>query len=115
MATIIPLTPGDPNQRFGITLDDEPYVLRVRWNTRDDAWYLDAWERDGTTRIAVSIKLVMGIRLGITYNHPLFLAGLFLVPLTDDGSDPGLADLGRRVLLVHLTVADALLSEVIHP
>lgn len=110
--TIIPFVPGDPEQLFPITLDNEPYVLRARWNTRDDdgAWYLDAWERDGKTPIAFGVKLVLGVRLGETYNHPLFLGGMFLVDESGTGAEPGFDDLGGRVILVHMTVADALLA-----
>lgn len=111
MPTLIPLTPGDPEQRLNITLDGESYVLRVRWNTTDDAWYLDAWEGDGVTPIAFSVKLVLGVRLGATYAHPLFLAGMFLIDDSGTGEEPKLADLGARVVLVHLNVADAILSE----
>ena len=115
MPTIIPITPGDPEQRINITLDGEPYVLRVRWNTTDDdglgAWYLDAWEGDGVKPIAFSIKLVLGVRLGTTTGHPLFLAGMFLIDDSGTGDDPRLFDLGGRVVLVRMNVADAILSE----
>lgn len=108
MAVIIPIVPGEPEQRLAIALDNEPYVLRVRWNTRDNAWYLDAWERDGKTPIAYGLKLVLGVLLGRTVPHPLFAAGMFLVPADpSDGREAGLNDLGGRINLVHLTTADA--------
>lgn len=111
MPTIIPLTPRDPEQRLAITLDSTPYVLRVRWNTQDSAWYLDAYERDGTTVIAISIKLVYGIKLGAIVDHPLFNSGMFLFNTTGGKLDPGFADLGRQVLLVHTTVDEAVLLD----
>lgn len=111
MPTVIPLTPADPEQRLAITLDSAPYVLRVRWNTRDSAWYLDAYERDGTTVIALGVKLVYGIKLGAIIDHPLFNPGMFLFDTTGGQADPGFADLGRRVLLIHMTVDDAVLLE----
>ena len=113
MPTIIPITPGDPEQPIEITLDSQPYVLRVRWNSSDDdgrgAWYLDAWERDGVTVIATGVKLVLGARLGRTVDHPLFIAGMVLVDLSRTGVDAGLNDLGGRVLLMSLTVDEAVL------
>ena len=116
MATIIPFEPGVPDQPIEITLDGEPYVLRARWNSSDDdgagAWYLDAWEGDGRTPIAFGLKLVLGVRLGETCNHPLFIGGMFLFDDSGTGAEPGLADLGARVILVHFTAGDALLSTV---
>lgn len=114
MPSIIPFAPGDPLQIVSIPLDGVTYVLRARWNTTENAWYLDAWERDGTTPIAFGIKLVLGVKLGITYNHALFTAGMFLLPLTDSGVDPGFADLGSTVLLVHMTLDDAILSATVN-
>lgn len=113
MPTILPFVPGDPEQLIKITLDDTPYVLRARWNTRDDggAWYLDAWELDGTTPIAFGIKLVLGVLLGETYSHPLFLGGMFLVDESGTGAEPKLGDLGGRVIVIHMTATDAALSE----
>jgi|SRR6185369_15744246 len=111
MATIIPFVPGDPLQLIAITLDTEPYVMRARWNSDDLAWYLDVWERDGTTPIAFGIKLVLGVRLGSTYLNPLFTAGLFLIDNDNSGVEAGLNDLGRRVVMVHLTAADAIIME----
>lgn len=109
MPTIVPFVPGVPEQKLDITLDKEPYVLRARWNSMDVAWYLDAWERDGKTPIAFSLKLVLGVKIGNTYNHPLFVSGLFLIDLSNTGIEPQLGDLGTRVILVHLTAEDAVL------
>lgn len=119
MPTIIPFAPGDPEQIIPITLDDVPYVLRARWNTRDNggagSWYLDTWERDGTTQIAMGLKLVLGVRLGETYNHPLFLGGVFVVPDPGVTREAGLFDLGATHILVHQTVADAVLAAALPP
>lgn len=115
MGVIVPVIPGDPEQIIEIVLDEELFVLRLRWNTSDNdgagSWYLDAWESDGVTPIAFSIKLVIGVRLGETYNHPLFQSGMFLVDESGTGAEAGLFDLGGRVQLYHLTVGDAVLAE----
>ena len=116
MPTIIPFVPNDPDQRISIVLDDEPYVLRARWNTFDESWYLDAWERDGKTPIAFGVRLVLGQMLGAGYNHPLFLGGVFLQENAPkdgvDGVESDLSDLGGRVDIVHLTVADRVISSL---
>lgn len=116
MPTEIPFVPGDPEQKISISLDDQLYVLRARWNTRDDdgvgAWYLDAWQSDGVTRIASGIKLVVGIMLGRLVHHQLFLGGMFLVDYTGTGNNPGLNDLGNTVILLHMTIADQTLARL---
>ncbi len=109
MGQIIPITQGDSNQQITTTLDDVTYVLRVRWNTRDTAWYLDALERDGKTPIAFGVKIVVGILLGSAIAHPLFMAGMFAWDTSGDDLDPGFSDLGVRVLLVSLTAGDQVL------
>jgi hypothetical protein len=114
MASIVPFVPSDPLQLVSVALDGVTYVLRARWNTTDNAWYLDAWERDGTTPIAFGLKLVLGVRLGSTYSHALFAAGMFMLPLDDTGIEPGFADLGSRVLLVHMTADDAIVSGTVN-
>lgn len=110
MAVTIPLEPGEPEQLHEIALDGEVYVLRLRWNTRDDAWYLDVRERDGQTAIALSLKVVLGVALGKTYQHPLFAGALFVIDESNTGAEAGLNDLGSRVPLVHLSPSDLVLA-----
>lgn len=114
MPQLIPITPGDPEQRITTTLDGEQYVLRFRWNTTDDArvgaWYMDAWERDGTTPIVFGVKMVLGTFLGQSTGHALFFGGMFLIDTSGSGDEPRLFDLGGRVLLMVLTVADQVLA-----
>lgn len=108
MPTIIPIDPGVPEQLIAITLDNEPIVLRVRWNGVAQLWHLDLWERDGTTPIAFGLPVTMGERIGAEVRHPIFLGALIVI---DDGAgtDPGFSDLGRRCHLIHCTAADLVL------
>lgn len=119
MATIIPITPGDPDQPLSITLDDRQYLLRFRWNSRDDdgkgAWYMDAWESDGVTSIAFGVKVVLGTLLGKTVSHPLFSAGIFALDYSGTGEEARLNDLGGRVVVVHFNLADRILSSLPAP
>lgn len=115
MASLIPIDPGVPEQKMSIALDREVYVLRFRWNTSDDlrkgAWYMDAWEADGVTSIAFGLKMVLGALIGNRYNHQLFVGGLFLVERGEPtGEEPRLGDFGRRVVLMHFTIADRILA-----
>ena len=115
MATIIPLSPCEPEQKIEITLDQETVIMRFRYNAQADdgvgAWYLDVWEQDGETPIAFGIRLVLGARIGDTVDHPIFIGGLFLLPGKGVTDDPRLNDLGLLVDLVSLTVGDAILME----
>lgn len=109
MAQLIPIDPGESDQQITTTLDGVTYVLRVRWNTRDAAWYLDAWERDGSTAIAYGVKIVVGIMLGGAIAHPLFMSGVFALDTSKTDLDPGFNDLGSRVLLISVTAGDRVL------
>lgn len=106
MPVVVPIVAGDTHQKITTAIDGETYVLRVRWNTSDAAWYLDAWERDGTTAIAYGVKIVVGIMLGATVQHQLFMGGMFAWDTSGEGLDPGIGDLGGRVLLVATTAGD---------
>lgn len=119
MSGVIPIEPGDPEQRLEIALGGATYVLRVRWNTRDNegrgAWYLDIWESDGKTPVALGLKIVLGVLLGRRSTHPLFAGGLFAVPEPDVTSEPGLYDLGGRVTLWYLEPDDLRLAALPAP
>lgn len=105
MPTIIPLQQGDPRYQFSTDIGEETYVFRVRWNSRDAAWYFDVLERDETP-IVFGVKVVLGVPLGASTIHKLFTGGVFVA--RDVGSaaapaDPAFDDLGSRVELWYLT------------
>lgn len=107
MSVIIPIDPGVPDQLIEISLDDEPVVLRVRWNGQASLWYLDVWERDGKTVVATGLPITGSTRIGSGVVHPAFAGALLLVGAN---SDPGLADLGATHRLIHLTPAEVMLT-----
>ena len=109
MASILPIVPREPLQIFQTVLDGEAYVLRVRWNSLENAWFLDAWESDGTTPIALGIKIVLGINLGADVGHPLFAAGMFAIDYSHTAIDADFVDLGSRVVVVHLSLSESVL------
>lgn len=106
MSGIVPIEPGDPDQRLDIVLGSVAVSMRVRWNSIDAAWYLDIYEIDGKTAIATSVKVVLGVLLGARTAHPLFTGALFAVDDSGSGVDAGLFDLGGRVTLWYLDAAD---------
>jgi hypothetical protein len=109
VASILPIDPGVPNQIIETVLDGVAYVLRVRWNSLENAWFLDAWESDGTTAIALGIKIVLGQNLGEGVGHPLFAAGMFAIDFSHSAVDAGFSDLGSRVVVVHLSLSESVL------
>jgi len=110
MAEIIPFTPGDPNQDLTVTLDGEPWGIVARWNGRDNAWYLDIYEADRKP-IAMSIKVVLGVKLGRKYTHRFFSnRALIAWDESNTGIEAGLDDLGSRVSVIYMTEADLALA-----
>ena len=56
MPLLIPFDPlKSSNQRFKVNLGGALVSLRIMWNTRDQAWYMDA---EGTGTPANSVKIV---------------------------------------------------------
>jgi hypothetical protein len=102
----LPLVPSLPNYRVGTTIIDTLYLLDVRWNSRDQAWYMDILDSEEAV-IRRGIKLVLGTYIGRTSNHPLFRNGVFVVmDRSGEGRDAGLDDMGTRVLVRYYSSDD---------
>lgn len=97
MPQLLPLIPSVPNYRVSTTLDGEQYILDVRWNGRDEAWYLDLLAEDETP-IRRGMKVVLGVPLGARSVDLAFPDGFLLASdLSGAGREAGLDDLGARV------------------
>lgn len=108
MSTLLPLIPSVPYSRFTIDLDDEQYVVVQRWNSRDRAWFLDFLESNDKP-IALGVKVVLGVYLGRRRNHDLFTLGAFQAyDLSGKGAEATFDDIGTRVEVWHMTIADLL-------
>lgn len=93
----LPLIPTTPNYRVGTALNGTNVVLDIRWNGRDEAWYMDISTEDGTV-IRYGIKVVLGAVLGGRVTSASFPRGyMFAADLTGKGQDAGLDDMGDRV------------------
>ncbi|MCK6585962.1 MAG: hypothetical protein L6Q76_00095 [Polyangiaceae bacterium] len=118
MIVIIPTTGGVElaNQTQRTALDGRDYLLTLRWNQREEAWYLDLADADDVL-IRAGMKLVMGqplLRGVLDARRP---PGELLVldmegtsdAVADLGpriADPGLDDLGVRHHLAYLDAAE---------
>lgn len=85
-----------------VFLDGREYLLRFRWNARAFAWYMDVNDQDGLP-IVNGVRLVCGIRLAreVVGDDRMWPGTMACVSTTQDDSDPGVADLGARVLLIY--------------
>lgn len=95
MPNQLPLVPSVPFYRVSTTLGGSQYVLDVRWNGRDSAWYLDIMDEEADP-IAMGLKIVLGAPLGLRSVDPRFPDGA-LVVAAGTGGDAGLDDMGERV------------------
>lgn len=106
MAVILPFRPSIGRYRFPTTIDGSQYIFRVRWNSREVAWYFDVLEFDETP-IVTGVKVVLGTNFAKWCNHPLFLNGnLFARSSAQVHADPGFNDLGVTVNVYYFNRAD---------
>lgn len=106
MAQQLPLQPSTANYQFGTSLDAVAYIIRIRWNDRESAWYMDLLD-ESETPIRNGIKLVLGTLLGGRSAVANFPPGSFmLTDLADSGTDPTYDDMGVRVVLWYITQAE---------
>lgn len=102
----LPLEPNVEHYRFGTTLAGTDYLIDIRWNARDAAWYMDLFTTDEVA-IRRGIKIVLGRFIGNRAGNPLFPPGVFIARDSSGlGDEAGLADLGDRVQLYFLTEDD---------
>jgi hypothetical protein len=59
-----------------VTLDDRPYTLRFRWNTRGAFWVMAIYDRNEVLLVD-GIKLVIGYPLNRQYSSTLMPPGMF--------------------------------------
>ena len=100
---ILPLIPSVAEYEFDTVLDESVYYLRVIWNARDAAWYLDIYDEDRQP-VMYGVKVVLGTNLGRTCDHPLTRRGaLIAIDRSGQNADATFDDLGTRVAVLHLT------------
>lgn len=100
------------NQIFSTTLDGANYFLRLLWNERDEAFYIDLYD---STQSAIWLgqRVVVGWRLWAQCVDPRKPPGeLMAIDTTNQDEDPTLtvaddgsitSDLGDRVKLIYFT------------
>jgi hypothetical protein len=101
MSQTIPLRSDLQHYDMQVTLDGVIYTLELRWNRREGFWYMSLLLEDGTP-LVLSLKLVLDHPLGCRCRDARRPPGaLIAVDTSTQHLDPGLSDLGSRVLLVY--------------
>lgn len=103
---IIPCRPDLTHYDMQVVLDGVTYGFEFRWNTREGAWYMHVFAEDGAP-ILYSVKVVVAFPLGARVTDPnMFPGRLIAYDTTNLDLNPGIADLGDRVMLVYLSADD---------
>jgi hypothetical protein len=106
MSLLIPTRSDLPFYDLQVPLDGVTYTLEFRRNVRVGAWFMNGYDITGTVLYFAGVKLVADFPLA-AYNTARQPAGFFIAKDTSgQGIDPGINDLGVRVQLVYVTVAE---------
>lgn len=97
----IPVT-NDPESWVAVKLDGVNYTLRLRWNVRSGAWFMDILDAEDNF-LAAGRKLVVEWALNLLRDtDPNLPQGmLFCRDTTGQKADPTLESLGTTVLLLY--------------
>ena len=104
----IPLSEGVPLPHFDMQtqLEGVTYTLKLRWNVRWQAWFMDILDEQGTTALVSGLRLVVSWPLA-AYRTERKPPGVFVIVDTSGAKqDPALIDLGTRCQVVYFTVAE---------
>jgi len=107
MATSIIPTRTDGTQRYTVRLllDGLNFGLEFFWNPRELAWYVLLYDANGNQLLVR--KLVGGQPLTQSFGNQALPRGeLLVIDTTGKDQDPGLTDLGARVLLTYIPQSD---------
>jgi hypothetical protein len=102
----IPVPQNLPFLTLQCQLDGVTYTLQLRWNVRVQGWWLDVFDEQGTTVLLAGLRLVLGAAIGANVTGRPFPGFFFLIDTTANNVDPGLNDLGNRILLEYVEGAD---------
>lgn len=114
---VLPFVPSVPFYTFTTTIEGEPYLFKVRWNSRDSAWYFDVLTDDGEV-LREGIKVVLGAYLGRVSTERFFETGvLWAIDTTSQAKEATFDDIGTRVEIRYYSALEvqALLDGQLRP
>lgn len=96
----------DPYYEYFTTLENASYKITVRWNTVDEAWYIDL---EGITNGVLyrGLKLVGGVNILKPFAI-LELGEMWLVDLSEANQDPDFDGIGDVYKLLYLEKGESL-------
>jgi hypothetical protein len=98
---IIPTKTDNEHYTIEVELDGVLYELLLAWNHRAQSWFLSLSLLDGTPVVS-GVRVVADIPLLHYCGHESAPPGaLMAMDTSGAGLDPGLTDLGGRVLLMY--------------
>jgi hypothetical protein len=100
VVTLPTRTDGYPAYDFEVELDGRAYVCVLRWNEREGSWYLSLLDADRVDIVA-GVRVVVDwdlLRRVVDARRP---PGVLIAVDTTSAGEPGLTDLGGRVLLTY--------------
>lgn len=96
----IPKLPSS-NYEFRIDLEGSTYNLSLKYNKRENRWYLNIKDEQDNP-IVMGIKMVLNTSLVERFQDDRLPPGtLFLLNQTDINVDPGLEDFGTEIILLY--------------
>lgn len=106
MPAQLPIDAESPNYRLSTTLDGQSVIFDLRWNSREEAWFLNLLDNDETP-IVEGIKVILGMFLGRRTTSERMLPGRLVVEdLSGQNLDATIDDLGTRVIIYYFTEAE---------
>lgn len=107
MSTIILPTRSDGTQRYNFrsTVGGKLYAFEFTWNPRDQSWNMALSDTSGN--LLLSKKVTLNAPMTFRYSNPALPKGEFMaIDTSGQNMEPGLLDLGARVLLAFTDAAD---------
>lgn len=105
-AQVMPTRQDLARYSFSIELDGATFQLSFEWNDRDAGWYFSIADTNGVPLLS-GRRIVLNYPLINIYRDARLPAGTFMaLDSTGTGTEAGLSDLGARVKLFYIPVAD---------
>lgn len=100
----LPVLATSAHFRFTTELEGVSYGFEFRWNHRAEQWKMSVFDGDGMALVqGIGVVLGFGLLSGYRGYGSLPPGDIIAHDTEGKNTDPGFADLGRRVILVYRT------------